>query len=245
MKITVLIPARNEQETILEILHRVKMEFEYFDGEIIVIDDGSHDATAELVGSVSGVSVIRLPVSRGKGAALQAGLRQARGDIILIQDADLEYDPTDYPILLRSVLKGDAQVVYGSRILGAAAGRSTGLPSLERYWGGRFLSWLTTALYGAKITDINTGYKVFRTACLRNLEFQAEGFEFSAEITAQLLKKGIPILEVPIAYTPRTLVQGKKYCWKDGIRALGMLLKMRWKQPEEQDKTGDCKLEKE
>ncbi len=245
MKITVLIPARNEQETILEILHRVKMEFEYFDGEIIVIDDGSHDATAELVGSVSGVSVIRLPVSRGKGAALQAGLRQARGDIILIQDADLEYDPTDYPILLRSVLKGEAQVVYGSRILGAAAGRSTGLPSLERYWGGRFLSWLTTALYGAKITDINTGYKVFRTACLRNLEFQAEGFEFSAEITAQLLKKGIPILEVPIAYTPRTLVQGKKYCWKDGIRALGMLLKMRWKQPEEQDKTGDCKLEKE
>ncbi len=245
MKITVLIPARNEQETILEILHRVKMEFEYFDGEIIVIDDGSHDATAELVGSVSGVSVIRLPVSRGKGAALQAGLRQARGDIILIQDADLEYDPTDYPILLRSILKGEAQVVYGSRILGAAAGRSTGLPSLERYWGGRFLSWLTTALYGAKITDINTGFKVFRTACLRNLELQAEGFEFSAEITARLLKKGIPILEVPIAYTPRTLVQGKKYCWKDGIRALGMLLKMRWKQPEEQDKTGDCKLEKE
>ena len=229
MKVTVLIPARNEQETITEILHRIKMEFEYFDGEIIVIDDGSHDATAELAGSVSGVSVIRLPVSRGKGAALQAGLREARGEIILVQDADLEYDPTDYPVLLRAILKKEAQVVYGSRVLGAAAGRSTGLPSLERYWGGRFLSWLTTVLYSAKITDINTGYKVFRTACLRDLEFQAAGFEVSAEITARLLKKGIPILEVPIAYTPRTCAQGKKSCWKDGIKALGMLLEMRWK----------------
>lgn len=229
MNVTILIPARNEQDTIVELLRRVMTEFEFFSGEVIVIDDGSQDATAELAASVDGVKVIKLQPGRGKGAALREGVRQATGDVILIQDADLEYDPTDYPALLKPFQEGEAQVVYGSRLLGAQAGRSFGISSWAFYLGGRFLSWLTSFLYGAKMSDVATGYKVFRTQVLRDLRHQADGFEFCPEVTAKLLKQGTSILEVPIAYTPRSIAEGKKIRWVDGLVAMWILIKFKFR----------------
>lgn len=228
MTVTVLIPARNEQNTIVEVLHRVLCEFEFFTGEIIVIDDGSSDATAELAASVTGVKVLRLHPGRGKGAALRAGLAQARGEVIIVQDADLEYDPTEYPALLKPIQEGKASVVYGSRLLGARTGRSFGISNWRFYLGGRFLSWLTSWLYGARMTDTATGYKVFLTSVLRELALTAEGFDFCPEVTAKVLKKGIPILEIPISYLPRSIAEGKKIRWRDGLIAVWTLVRIRW-----------------
>lgn len=230
MRLTVLIPARNEQETILEILKRVNGQLAHGQDEVIVIDDGSDDGTAELARTIPGVRLIALRPGRGKGAALRLGLQEARGDYVLIQDADLEYDPTDYPRLLAPLLAGKADVVYGSRILGARQGRRIGVSSWSFYWGGRLLSWLTSGLYGVRISDVSTGYKVFRTSRLREVGWQANGFEFCPEITARLLRRGISIFEVPIAYAPRTFAEGKKIRWTDGLTAVWVLLRLRWNQ---------------
>ncbi|MEW6516666.1 MAG: glycosyltransferase family 2 protein [candidate division FCPU426 bacterium] len=228
IRVSVLIPARNEQATIVELLRRVQAEFEFIEGEIIVIDDGSTDATAELAAAVPGVKLVRLSPGRGKGSALRAGLAQATGDVILIQDADLEYDPTDYPALLAPFQEGRAQVVYGSRLLGKRAGRRFGVSAPAYYWGGRFLSWLTRLLYGARMTDVATGYKVFRSDVLRGLPLSGDGFEFCPEVTARLLRQGIPILEVPISYSPRSVLEGKKIRWTDGLTAIRTLLALRF-----------------
>jgi len=232
MKVTVLIPARDEQKTILELLTRVKRELVAISGEILVIDDGSQDATAELARNVPGVKVIRHPGPHGKGAALRTGLAQAQGEITIIQDADLEYNPEDFPALILPIELGRADVVYGSRVLGARQGRAIGKSNLRFYWGGRFLSWLTSVLYGVRITDMPTGYKVFKTEVLRAVSWQADGFEFCPEITARILKKRIPLVEIPIAYTPRSFAEGKKIRWQDGWIAIRTLLKFRWGTPE-------------
>jgi len=231
MQVTVLIPARNESATITLLLERVRAALAPYRGEIIVIDDGSSDDTAARAAAVPGVCVIRQRSSRGKGAALRAGLEQARGEFVLIQDADLEYDPADYPALLEPLLAGRAQVVYGSRILGARSGRKTGLSTWYYYLGGRFLSGLTTFLYGARMTDVATGYKVFRTQLLRDLRLACDGFEFCPEATGKLLKQGVSIHEVPIAYFPRSVAEGKKIRWTDGFVAIWTLLRIRlgWK----------------
>ncbi len=226
--ITVIIPARGEAKTIGELLRRVQSQVRGLRAEIIVVDDGSQDETAALAGRRPGVTVIRQNPGLGKGAAIRRGLEQARGEWVIIQDADLEYDPADYPALLAPLQSGQAEVVYGSRILGAAAGRPSGVSSRRFYWGGRFLSWLTGLLYGAKITDVSTGYKLFRTRLLREIATTGPGFEFCAEVTAKLLRRGVHILEIPISYAPRSFAEGKKIRWPDGLRAIWTLLKFRW-----------------
>lgn len=228
MRVSILIPAKNEQATISELLHRVKLELEVIDGEIIVINDGSTDATAELVATIPGVNLITLSTSQGKGCAIRVGLQQARGDLILIQDADLEYDPTDYPALINAFDDPAVQVVYGSRILGKQQGRHTGTSYLRYYLGGRFLSWLTSFLYGAKMTDVATCYKVFKADLLKSLNLKQPGFDFCPEVTAKILRQGINIPEVPIGYTPRSIAEGKKIRWIDGLTAIWTLVKYRF-----------------
>ncbi len=227
MRVTVLIPAKNEQTTISELLHRVRREGDLMDLEIIVIDDGSTDATAELVRTFDDVRLIRVEPSQGKGNALHQGIRAATGEVILIQDADLEYDPTDYPALIAPFDNEQVEVVYGSRILGRKIGRTNQISYWRYYLGGRFLSWLTSFLYGAKMSDVATGYKVFRTDLLRSLDLKHKGFDFCPEVTAKLLSKGRSILEVPISYTPRSIAEGKKIRWRDGLIAIWTLLKYR------------------
>jgi glycosyltransferase involved in cell wall biosynthesis len=228
MKVTVLVPARNEQATIVELLRRVDLALAPYDHQIIVMDDGSTDATPTLAQGLPAVEVMSLRPGRGKGAAIQAALPRATGDVILIQDADLEYNPADYPALLAPLAQGAADVVYGSRVLGGRDHRSIGASSLRYYFGGLFLSWLTSFLYNARITDVSTGYKVFRASVLRTIPLTGPGFEFCPEVTARLLRRKIRILEVPISYTPRTFAEGKKIRWRDGAIAIWTLLRCRW-----------------
>jgi len=230
MRVSILIPAKNEQDTIVELLHRVKQECDMIDEEIIVINDGSTDATAELVKTIPDIKLINLEKSHGKGFAVHQGILAATGDLILIQDADLEYDPTDYPALIQHFKDPRVQVVYGSRILGRQSGRRMEISYLRYYLGGRFLSWLTSFLYGARISDAATGYKVFRTDLIKSLNLSHPGFDFCPEVTAKVLRKGISILEVPISYTPRSIAEGKKIRWIDGIIAIWTLLKYRLKK---------------
>jgi glycosyltransferase involved in cell wall biosynthesis len=229
-KLTVLIPARDEARFVGDVVRRVQKQLRGLPHEIIVVDDGSRDGTAAAARR-AGAVVLRQNPGQGKGGAIQTGLRHATGEWILIQDADLEYDPEDVPGLLAPIRAGRAEVVYGSRILGAAAGKKTGISNRRFYWGGRFLSWLTTLLYGARITDVSTGYKIFRARLLRDIAPAGPGFEFCAEVTAKLLRRRIRIVEIPISYSPRSFAEGKKIRWSDGLRAIWTLLKHRWDEP--------------
>ncbi|MCB0177652.1 MAG: glycosyltransferase family 2 protein [Anaerolineae bacterium] len=159
----------------------------------------------------------------GKGAAVKAGLQKATGNIVLIQDADLEYDPADYPMLLSPFADPAVEVVYGSRNL-----QRNPKSSLAFYWGGRLLSWITNWLYGSRITDEATGYKVIKTELLRDIGVETDGFEFCPEVTAKLLQRGVTIYEVPISYQPRTRQEGKKIQWRDGAIAIWTLVKYRF-----------------
>lgn len=222
MKLSILIPAYNEEKTISQVLQQIFSLQLAVDFEVIVIDDGSTDLTAEAVKN-SGFPVIYLRQGKnsGKGAAIRRGIEEAQGEIILIQDADCEYYPNDYPALITPILSGKAEVVYGSRIL------KKGNPYSYKwfYWGGRFLSWWTNFLYGTHITDEPTGYKVFKASVLKSLRLSCQGFEFCPEVTAKILREGIKIFEVPISYSPRSIEEGKKISWKDGVMALWVLWK--------------------
>ena len=225
MKVSIIIPARDEAATIAEVLSRVRVQLEGRAGEVIVVDDASRDDTAVRARNQSGVRVLCLPAPSGKGAAVQAGLAAATGDVVLVQDADLEYDPADYPALLEPFEDPRTEAVFGSRILGKRSGRPSGVSRATYYWGGRLLSWLTTVLYGARITDVSTGYKVVRTSLLREIGLERPGFEFCHELTAKLLRRGVRILEVPIAYAPRTFAEGKKIRWRHGLTAISTLFR--------------------
>jgi glycosyltransferase involved in cell wall biosynthesis len=227
MKLTVIIPAYNEAASIAEVIRRVLVT--RVAEEILVVDDGSTDGTAEIlsrmqIAHASVMRVLRHAQNRGKGAAIRTGLVVATGDLVLVQDADLEYEPAEYPVLLAPFSDPAVQVVYGSRNL-----RHNPHSNFAFYWGGRFLSWVANCLYGSRITDEATGYKVIRTGLLRELRLESEGFEFCAEVTAKLLRRGVRIREVPISYRPRSRAQGKKIRWYDGLVAVWTLVRLRLK----------------
>jgi glycosyltransferase involved in cell wall biosynthesis len=225
MKLSVIIPVYNEVGSIREIIRRVRATG--LADEIIVVDDGSSDGTRELLQQLAGqenLQVIFHPVNQGKGSAIRSGLAAVSGDVILIQDADLEYDPRDYPTLLRPIQEGIADVVYGSRFLGGPR-----RPIL--FWNmvaNRILTFLTNILYNNILSDMETGYKVFRRSVLDGVTLRARRFEFEPEFTAKMLKRHVRIFEVPITFNPRDYSAGKKIKAKDAFQALWALLKYRF-----------------
>jgi glycosyltransferase involved in cell wall biosynthesis len=233
MLLSILIPAYQEEATIGEILRRVTAidtTAQGFDKEVIVCDDGSADQTYAIASKLAeadpAIHVVRHPENRGKGAAIRTALEHARGDYVLIQDADLEYEVSDYPALLAPAAAG-ADVVYGSRFL--ANPRPTGMKTAN-YLANRILSVTANLLYGLSITDEATCFKLFRTELLRGLELECTGFEFCPEVTAKLGRRNIKIVEVPIAYTARAIAEGKKVRWTDGVEAMWVLIKHRIKR---------------
>jgi glycosyltransferase involved in cell wall biosynthesis len=225
MKITAIIPVYNEANTIREIVSRV--EATGLVEEILIVDDGSTDGTRQVLKELDGegrVRVIMHERNLGKGAAVRTGIQYATSEIILIQDADLEYDPRDYPTLLRPIEEGIADVVYGSRFLGGAR-----RPIL--FWhmvANKILTLFTNVLYDNILTDMETGYKVFRRQVLAEIPLHAHGFEFEPEFTAKVLKRKIRVFEVPITFNPRDYAEGKKIKLRDALVALWTLLKYRF-----------------
>ncbi|MFI5362973.1 MAG: glycosyltransferase family 2 protein [Elusimicrobiota bacterium] len=226
MKVSVLIPAYNEARTLSKCLDVVYGRNPGRDLEVIVVDDGSTDDTYKIAAAAvkPGSRVLKHEHNAGKGSAIRTALAASTGDIVLIQDADLEYDPGDYAALLKPFEKGGVSVVYGSRNRKNENGRS----SSAYYWGGRLLSWWTNILYGSSITDEATCYKVFDAKLLKSLPLRCTGFEFCPEVTAMVLRRGVAIQEVPVSYSPRSIADGKKIRWYDGAIHIWTLLRLRW-----------------
>ena len=227
--VSVLVPAYNEAATIEAVLRRVaELPLEV---ELIVVDDGSTDDTPAVLerlaaeASLPGLQVITHPANRGKGAAVRSAIAASRGDVVLVQDADLEYDPRDIPRLVAPIAEGHADVVYGTRLRGGQPQRAH---LFWHYAGNRFLSLLTNVLYNTTISDMEVGYKAFRGELIRAIPITSEGFGFEPEITAKLLRRGdVRLYELPISYYGRTYAEGKKITWRDGVNAVGVLLRFR------------------
>lgn len=231
MKLSIVIPVYNEENTILQIIEKVKKVNFPVENEIIVVDDGSSDSTREKLKKIKGVKVILHERNQGKGAAVKTGIKSSTGDYIIIQDADLEYDPNQIVDLLRPILEKRAKVVYGTRLkrLPDLSKEERTAQFLIHYFGNRFLSLVTSVLYQQWITDMETCYKLFPKEALSGVKLNARGFEFEPEITVKLLKKGFKILEIPISANPRGYDEGKKInTVKDGIRAFTTLIKYRF-----------------
>lgn len=224
--LSVIVPVFNERNTVGEIIRRMRNVELPVDLEIIVVDDASGDGTDKILSALedSTVRVVRHPTNQGKGAAIRTGMEHARGDLLLIQDADLEYDPDDWPKLIAPILKGKARVVYGSRFTGERKNM------LFLHWiGNRFLSLTTNVLYNTTISDMETCYKLFDRSILAGITIESNRFDFEPEITAKVLRRGHRIYEVPISYAGREFDEGKKITWKDGFAALWTLIKFRFK----------------
>ena len=223
--LSVIVPVYNERTTVAEIVRRIRAVDIPLAVEIVVVDDASSDGTDKVLSAIadSTVRVLRHPVNRGKGAAIRTGLAAVRGDLVLIQDADLEYDPADWPTLMRPVLRGKAQVVYGSRFTGE---RKNMMPL--HWMGNRFLSLVTNVLYSSTLSDMETCYKLFDRRVLEGITIQSDKFDFEPEITAKVLRRGYRIYEVPISYAGREADEGKKITWRDGFGALKALIRYRF-----------------
>ena len=223
--LTILIPVFNERTTVSEVIRRVKAKELTLAKEIIVVDDGSTDGTTQVLNNLedSSVRVLTHHKNQGKGAALRTGLAEATGDLILIQDADLEYDPEDWDKLLKPILSGNANVVYGSRFTGE---RKNML--LSHWIGNRFLSLLTNLLYSTTLSDMETCYKCFDARVVEPIHIKSNRFDFEPEITAKVLRQGYRIYEVPISYSGREVDEGKKISWRDGFGALKALIRFRF-----------------
>lgn len=221
--LSVLIPVYNEIDTIAEVIRRVQAVD--LPKEIIVVDDCSKDGSREFLQQLEGPDiVVRFhPENRGKGAAIHTALAEASGDYVIIQDADLEYDPQEYHKLLAPIRNGEAEVVYGSRFLGYRK-RMT----FTQWIGNKFLTLVTNVLYRTSLTDMETCYKLIPTHVLKSLPLHSRGFDFEPEVTAKLLKRGYRIVEIPITYAARDEVEGKKISWKDGFPALKCLIRYRF-----------------
>ena len=224
-KLSVIVPVFDERNTVVEIVRRMRAVELPVDLEIVIVDDGSTDGTGDVLRQLadSTVRVVLHERNKGKGAAIRTGLEKVTGDLVLIQDADLEYDPEDWPKLLAPVLRGKAQVVYGSRFTGERRNM------LFLHWmGNRFLSLTTNVLYNTTLSDMETCYKLFDRSVIDGITIRASRFEFEPEITAKILRRGIRIYEVPISYTGREFDEGKKITWRDGFIALWTLVKYRF-----------------
>lgn len=229
MKLSIVIPAYNEERTLSEVVSAVRaVDLPGVDREIVIVNDGSSDGTARIMKELSGPDLVAvsLPANRGKGAAVRRGIEESTGDYVLIQDADMEYDPADYPRLLEALDGGNVEAVYGSRILGRNRGSYT-----SYYWGGRALTLIFNLIYGQRITDLTTCYKMFRRSDALEAGLECDGFEFCEEITARLVRKGRKLVEVPISYRPRSFSEGKKIRWTDGLRAVWTMLRLRLARP--------------
>lgn len=230
--LSVVIPAYNEEPTLATVLDKVATVKMALNMELLIVDDGSKDRTAEVArewanknaGGRISVKVISKE-NGGKGTAVRRGIEESTGEYVIIQDADLEYDPNDYPKLLEPILAGEAEVVYGSRITGPDKPGS-----LKFYLGGRLVTLATNLLYWSHLTDEPTCYKLFRGELIRGMPLECTGFEFCPEVTAKVLKRGLRIAEVPIRYFPRSIEEGKKIRSWDGVLALWELLKWRFRR---------------
>ena len=225
MRVSFLIPAYNEAATIEAVLEAVAAL--PLESQIVVVDDGSTDGTAALVErwveGRNGLVLLRQP-NRGKGAAIRAAIPHADGDVIVIQDADMEYDPADVPALIDPIVRGVADVVFGSRLSGGKPQRA------YMFWhlvGNRLLSLLTNVLFNTTLSDMETGYKAFRSEVLRSLHLTQDDFSIEPEITGEICRRRLRIYELPISYYGRTYAEGKKITWRDGFKAIWVLLRVR------------------